>query len=360
MPTDTSRVHLKSISCEALVAQPGQFDTIIDVRSESEFALDHLPGAIHCPVLTDAERAQVGTLYKCSSPFDARRLGAALVASNIALALRSLLAERPRAWVPLVYCWRGGERSASMAHVMARVGWRVHQLEGGYRAFRRTVADALTTLPAQFRYRVLCGATGSGKSRLLRHLDRAGAQVLDLESLAAHRGSVLGGLPDQPQPSQKAFETRLWWNLRQLDLARPVFVESESRKIGDRQVPEALLEAMRGSECVSLELPGPERIRLLRDEYRHHERGLDRLCQQLSCLTTLHGRARVERWQALARLADWDVLVSCLLQEHYDPVYQRSIRTNYRRVSQAVRLPINSADSSDFERAACQLAQMDS
>jgi tRNA 2-selenouridine synthase len=351
-------VHLKTICCESLLAQWAQFDTIIDVRSESEFTLDRLPGAIHCPVLTDTERTEVGTLYKCSSPFDARRLGAARVASNIAMHLRSRFADRPRAWTPLVYCWRGGERSASIAHVMARVGWRVHQLEGGYRAFRRMVVEALTTLPARFRYRVLCGATGSGKSRLLRHLDRAGAQVLDLESLAAHRGSVLGGLPDHPQPSQKAFETRLWWNLRRLDPERPVFVESESRKIGDRQVPEVLLDSMRGSDCVSLELPAPERIRLLRDEYRHYERGPEQLCQQLSCLTALHGRTRVERWKALAQGASWDALVSSLLEEHYDPVYRRSIGSNYRRIGNAVCLPISSADCSDFEQAARQLAQL--
>jgi len=351
-------VHLKTLGCESLLAQWGQFDAIIDVRSESEFALDRLPGAVNCPVLTDSERVQVGTLYKCSSPFDARRLGAGLVAGNIALHLRSRFAGRPRAWTPVVYCWRGGERSASIAHVMARVGWRVHQLEGGYRAFRRMVAEALTTLPARLRYRVLCGATGSGKSRLLRHLDRAGAQVLDLEALAAHRGSVLGGLPDHPQPSQKAFETRLWWNLRRLDPERPVFVESESRKIGDRQLPEALLEAMRGSDCVSLELPGPERIRLLRDEYRHYERGPERLCDQLSCLTALHGRARVDHWKVLAQGADWDALVSCLLEEHYDPVYRRSIRNNYRRLDQALSLPIGGADSTHFEQAARRLAQM--
>jgi len=351
-------MHLKTISCESLLAQWAQFDTLIDVRSESEFAADHVPGAIHCSVLSDTERTEVGTVYRCNSPFEARRYGAALVANNIATHLRSRFADRPRAWAPLVYCWRGGERSASMAHVMARVGWRVHQLEGGYRAFRRMVVEALTTLPARFRYRVLCGATGSGKSRLLRHLDRVGAQVLDLESLAAHRGSVLGGLPDHPQPSQKAFETRLWWNLRRLDPDRPVFVESESRKIGDRQLPAALLDRMRESACVSLELPGPERVRLLRDEYRHYELGPEQLCQQLTCLTDLHGRARIERWKTLARGADWDALVSCLLAEHYDPVYRRSIVTNYRRVGEAVCLPIRTADSSDFDQAARQLAQM--
>jgi tRNA 2-selenouridine synthase len=350
-------VHPKSIACDAALADLAQFDTIIDVRSESEFAIDHLPGALNCPVLTDAERAEIGTIYKQVSPFDARRAGAALVAANIARHLRSCFPERPRTWSPLVYCWRGGERSASVAHVMGRVGWRVQQLEGGYRGFRRLVVEALAVLPTRLRYRVLCGATGSGKSRLLGHLQRAGAQALDLEALAAHRGSVLGDLPGCSQPSQKQFETRLWWVLGQLDTARPVFVESESRKVGNCQLPGALLDAMRQSDCVSLDLPVQQRIRLLRDEYRHYDRCPERLSEQLGCLTALHGAATVERWQAMVRKARWDELVGSLLAEHYDPVYRRSIQTNYRRVGEARCVRLDSADAADFERAAQQLAQ---
>jgi tRNA 2-selenouridine synthase len=240
---------------------------------------------------------------------------------------------------------------------MSRVGWRVQQLEGGYRAFRRLVVEALSVPPGRLRFRVLCGATGSGKSRLLGHLERAGAQVLDLEALAAHRGSVLGDLPGCSQPSQKRFDTRLWWALSHLDPARPVFVESESRKIGDCQLPGALLEAMRQSDCISLELPDPQRIRLLRDEYQHYEHCPDRLEEQLECLTALHGAATVERWQAMVRSARWDELVSCLLVEHYDPVYRRSIRTNYQRAGDARRVHLESADDAAFERAARALAQ---
>ena len=347
----------KTIACDAALADLAQFDTIIDTRSESEFGIDHLPGAVNCPVLTDAERVEVGTLYRQAGPFDARRAGASLVAANIARHLSTCFPERPRTWSPLVYCWRGGERSASIVHVMTRVGWRVQRLEGGYRAFRRLVVEALTALPTRFDYRVLCGATGSGKSRLLNHLDRAGAQVLDLEALAAHRGSVLGGFPGHPQPSQRQFETRLWWALRRLNPARPVFVESESRKIGDCQLPNALLDAMRQSVCVSLDLPAPQRIRLLRDEYRHYERCPQQLCEQLDCLTALHGAVTIERWKALVRNARWDELVACLLNEHYDPVYRRSIGTNYRRAGEAICLSIPSADGADFERAAHELAQ---
>jgi tRNA 2-selenouridine synthase len=350
-------VYLNTIACEAALADLALFDTVIDVRSEAEFAIDHLPGAVNCPVLSDAERSEIGTIYRQVSPFDARRAGAALVAANIARHLHRCFPDRPRAWSPLVYCWRGGERSASFAHVMARIGWRVHQLQGGYRAFRRGVVEALETLPQRFHYRVLCGATGSGKSRLLVELDRAGAQVLDLEALAAHRGSVLGGLPGCCQPSQKGFETRLWWALSRLDAGRAVFVESESRRIGACQLPSALLEAMRRSDCVRLELSVQQRIGLLRDEYRHYERCPEQLCEQLDWLTTLHGQATVERWKGLATSGQWDALVACLLQEHYDPVYLRSIRANYRNAGQAREVVLASADSADFERAARELAQ---
>jgi len=350
-------VHPKSIACHAALEDLAQFDTVIDARSESEFLIDHLPGAVNCPVLTDAERARIGTLHRQESPFEARRAGAALVAVNIARYLGTCFPERPRTWSSLVYCWRGGERSASFAHVLGRIGWRVQQLEGGYRAFRRFVVDALAVLPNRLRYRVLCGATGSGKSRLLRHLERAGAQVLDLEFLAAHRGSVLGDLPGCSQPSQKQFETRLWWVLSHLDPARPVFVESESRKVGNCQLPSALLDAMRQSDCVNLELSVPHRIQLLRDEYRHYEDCPDRLSGQLDCLTALHGAATVARWKALVQSASWDALVGCLLAEHYDPVYHRSIQTNYWRVGAAARVSLSSADEVDFEQAARELAR---
>jgi tRNA 2-selenouridine synthase len=349
-------VHLRTVDCEWALAQLAQFDTIIDTRSPAEFAQDHLPGAINCAALNDAERAHVGTLYKQASPFEARRAGAAHVARNISVHLRSALGERPRSWTPLVYCWRGGERSASMVHVMARVGWKAHQLEGGYRAFRRAVIESLDTLPARYRYRVLCGATGSGKSRLLDQLRLAGAQVLDLELLAAHRGSVLGAHPGMPQPAQKRFETRLWWSLRRLDPSRPVFVEAESRKIGDRQLPDAMLNALRGAECISLDLPLPERIRLLRDEYRHYESMPQLLCAQLDCLTALHGTAKVARWKQGVHAGDWDGVVASLLEEHYDPVYRRSLGNNFPQAGTGITVRLASAEACAFEQAARRLA----
>ena len=344
------------IACEEALRRLAQFDALIDVRSESEFAEDRIPGAINCPVLDDAQRAEIGTLHQQDSPFAARRRGAALVARNIARHLESTFADQPRDWKPLVYCWRGGQRSSALAHVLARVGWPARQLEGGYRAYRRAVVQALAELPARFELRVICGTTGSGKSRLLRALEREGAQVLDLEDLAHHRGSVLGGLPQRPQPSQKQFETRIWWRLRGFDPGRAVFVESESRKVGDLRVPDALIERMRASACLRLELPLPQRIALLRDEYLHLEQDRATLAQQLDCLAPLHGRDKVQQWQRLAARGAWAELVECLLRDHYDPVYLKSIGRNFARVADAPVLAPASAAEQDFVRLAREIA----
>jgi len=345
-----------TISLAEYLQHRARFQALLDARSESEFADDHLPGAINAPVLHDDERAEIGTLYKQVSPFHARRRGAALVARNIGAFLESALADKPRDWTPLVYCWRGGERSAALTHVLGRVGWHARQLEGGYRAYRRHVVAELTVLPARFDFRVVCGKTGSGKSRLLQQLASAGAQVLDLEQLAHHRGSVLGGLPSLPQPSQKTFESRIWSVLSDLAPERPVFVESESRKVGDLRVPDALILAMRAAVCIRVEVPTAERVRLLRDEYEHLERSPAHLTAQLDCLVALHGRERVEGWKSLAERGRWDELVERLLVEHYDPAYQRSIRRNFLQIDGAQVLAISEGTCDAFATAARALA----
>ena len=329
-----------------------QFDAIIDTRSPAEYAEDHLPDAVSCPVLDDSERAQVGTLYKQVSPFEARKAGAALVARNIARHIEERFAGKPKDWRALVYCWRGGKRSGAMVHVLREIGWEAKQLDGGYKAYRRFVIEQLTTLPAQFEFRVLCGATGSGKSRLLHALADAGAQVLDLEHLAAHRGSVLGGLPERPQPAQKMFDTLLWQNLARFDPARPVYVEGESRKIGQLQVPEALINAMRASDCVLVEAGLATRVELLLDEYSHYPADRAALGAQLDCLADLHGRERIGEWKALAERAEWRKFVERLLLEHYDPAYRRSSASNYAKLPAARRLQVQSPAQQEFARLA--------
>ncbi len=334
-----------------------RFDAIVDTRSPAEYAEDHVPGAVSAPVLGDDERAMVGTLYKQASQFDARKVGAALVAKNVARHVETLFRGKDPGWRPLVYCWRGGKRSAAMAHVLREIGWEAATLEGGYKAYRRWVVAQLEALPGGLDFRVVHGATGSGKSRLLGALREAGAQVLDLEALAAHRGSVLGDLPGQAQPSQKWFESLLLKELAALDASHPVYVEGESKKIGEIQVPEALIARMRAAECVVLETDADARVELLLDEYRHFLADTKSLNAQLDCLVGLHGRAKVEEWKSLAARGEWRELVARLLAEHYDPAYRRSSARNFARLPGAGIVRIASADQAAFARAARALIE---
>jgi tRNA 2-selenouridine synthase len=343
------------LSFEDVLQQLDSFDAIIDARSPSEYALDHLPGAINAPVLDDEQRIRVGTMYKQIGSFDAKKVGAALVARNIADHVEQLWIDQPRDWRPLVYCWRGGNRSGSMAHILAKIGWPVAQLDGGYKAFRAHVNAALEQAPA-LNFKVICGTTGSGKSRLLEVLHAQGAQVLDLEQLAAHRGSVLGNLPSQPQPSQKAFESSIWNVLRRFDPARPVFVESESKKVGNLRVPAALMETMRASDCISLTLSRANRVRLLMEDYEHFLVSPASLNEQLEHLTSLHGREKISRWQTMSNAGDMAPLVEELLADHYDPAYLRSIDRNFLKFDQAAPLELSDIDQAAFTAAARHLA----
>ncbi|HCY62769.1 MAG TPA: tRNA 2-selenouridine(34) synthase MnmH [Oxalobacteraceae bacterium] len=344
---------------EEILSQLDRFHTIIDVRSEGEFAEDHLPGAINCPVLNNEERARVGTLYKQVGSFEAKKLGAALVARNIAHHLDTVFADKPREWKPLVYCWRGGNRSGSMAHILAKIGWPAVQLDGGYKEYRRHVNAALTELPGRYSFRVIGGPTGSGKSELLRTLEQAGAQVLDLEQLAAHRGSVLGHLPSQPQPTQKTFESTIWQALRSFDPACPVFVESESKKVGNLRVPEALMDRMRASPCIALSLDMAGRVALLMREYEHFVAAPDDLNRQLECLLHLHGRENLGRWQEMASSGAMAPLVEELLKQHYDPAYMRSINRNFTHFPDARPIVLPDISSQSFAAAARALLEQD-
>src|SRR5260370_15983300 len=277
------------------VAQLGAVEEWLAGGSPAEFALDHVPEALNCAVLDDAERAYVGTLYKQVSPFDAKKIGAALVAKNIAQNIEERCRGRDRGRRPFVYCWRGGQRSSAMAHVLRQVGWDAATLSGGYRAYRREVMVQLQKMPRRFSFQVVCGATGSGKSRLLAALAAQGAQVLDLEHLARHRGSLLGELPGDPQPSQKMFDSLVWSALKRFESARPVFAEAESKKIGQLQVPARLLARMREGECLRLEVPVAERVRFLIEEYRHFLEEPPALTEKLQCLTSRCRHAVIHR-----------------------------------------------------------------
>jgi tRNA 2-selenouridine synthase len=329
------------------------FDDILDVRSPAEYADDHLPGAINVPVLNNEERARIGTLFTQASPFEAKKQGATLIARNIANHLEETFDGRKKDWRPLVYCWRGGMRSGAMAHILAQIGWKAGQLEGGYKAYRRYVIAALEALPAKFDFCVISGATGSGKSHLLHALAEQGGQVLDLEELAQHRGSLLGGLPGQSQPTQKTFETRLWNVLRTFTPERPVYIEAESRKIGIVNVPLALLNRIRASSsCVHIEASQEARVALLMNDYAHFLDNPELLNKRLTPLIELHGHPVITRWCEMARQGEWGPLIGELLTRHYDPAYRHSSGLCHRSPDSIRTLPLTSLDRDSLHKAA--------
>jgi len=321
------------------------FDTLIDARSPAEFALDHIPGAINCPVLDDEERRIVGTLYKQQGAFEARRVRGAMVAANLAKHLRERFADRPANWKPLVYCWRGGLRSGSMVTWLRLVGWDAQQLAGGYKSFRHHVLEQLESLCPRLPLRILCGATGSAKTRVLQALARRGAQVLDLEDFARHKGSLLGALPGVPQPSQKHFETRIAQVLESIDLDRPLYVEGESPRIGRIALPLPMVARMRESPCIEIAATPEARLAYLLRDYAYLGDNAEALANQLGMLKELQGKETVQRWQAWARAGELSPLFAELMALHYDPHYARSQARHFTAWPERAR--VESSDLSD-------------
>jgi len=334
-------VSVQLIPAEQALIRLGSFSAVIDARSEGEYAEDHLPGAVNWPSLNDAERKIVGTQYKQINAFEAKKQGAAMVARNVAGHIERELLDKPKEWQPLVYCWRGGKRSGSLALILDQIGFKVSLVEGGYKAFRAALVADLPQLSARFHYEVVCGTTGSGKTRFLQALAEQGAQVLDLEALANHRSSVLGLIPGQAQPTQKAFDTRIWTALQAFDPAKPVYIESESKKVGNVVVPESLIAVMRRSPCLHLYLNEEERVKLLLQDYDFFVRDIEFFCDRLGALTEARGKAVVADWQDRARSGDVADVVRELLTKHYDPVYLQSMQRNFEQYSSAKQLTPN-------------------
>ena len=326
-------------------------DDLIDVRSPSEFAEDRLPGALNLPVLDDAERARIGTIYVQHSRFQARRLGGALVARNAARHLEEALADRPQGWHPLVYCWRGGQRSGSFATILAQVGWRVAVLEGGYRSWRRLVVRALYDGPLRWRLVALDGNTGTAKTDLLHRAAARGAQVLDLEGLAHHRGSIFGADP-AGQPAQKGFESALMAALAPFDPARPVLVEAESPRLGALTLPPSLWAALRAAPRVEIRAPLPARAAYLARAYADVTADRARLAGLLDRLRPFHPADRIDAWQALAAAQAHADLAAALMTHHYDPRYAKG---RARHAPAPIVLDTPSLDEAELDRLADRL-----
>ena len=344
------------LKLDQFLSELDSFDLVIDVRSPAEFALDHIPGAVNFPVLSNDERVQIGTLYKQVSPFAAKKLGAALVSKNIAEHIEKHLLELPREWRPLIYCWRGGERSGAFTHILNRIGWKAMQLESGYQGFRRTVIDGLEQAASTFTFQVICGMTGSGKTRVLQEVGQLGHQILDLEGLAVHRGSVLGNEPNIDQPSQKGFETALWNALRKLDPSQPVVVESESKKVGGLHIPDALMEKIRNGACIELRSSTQTRVSWLIREYHHFLTGTDNFKDKLALLTTHYGKVQIAKWNEAIDAGNFPELVEELLVKHYDPSYQSSIVRNFPQYKIENYVQLENDSDQAFAQAAKAIA----
>lgn len=300
------------------------FDDVIDVRSPAEFAEDHVPGAVNLPVLDDDERARVGTVYTRESRFRARRIGAALVARNAARHLEGYLADKHAGYRPLVYCWRGGQRSGSFALILGQIGWQAGVVAGGWRAYRRLVAEALYDRPFPAPVFVLDGNTGTAKTAILHEVAARGGQMIDLEGLAGHRGSLFGLVAGDVQPSQKAFESALAMAVARLDPARPVLVEAESNRIGALRLPPALWRAMCAAPRLVIEAPLAERAVWLATAYGDLTRDPALLLARINDLTPFQPRERIAAWRAMAVAGEFEALASALMAHHYDPRYERA------------------------------------
>jgi tRNA 2-selenouridine synthase len=340
------------------VADLGAFSELIDARSPSEYAADHVPGAINCPVLDDEERRIVGTTYVQVSAFEARKIGGAMVARNIAAHLDERFRDKPRDWRPLVYCWRGGLRSGSFVTWLRMVGWDAQQLQGGYKAWRAHVMAVIAERAPQLKVRLLCGPTGSAKTKVLEALGRMGEQVLDLEALAAHRGSVLGDIPGKSQPTQKGFETLLAQQLAGFDLSRTVWVEAESRRIGRIALPDALLQRMRTSPVVEIRATHEARLAHLLDEYAWLGDDRARLADKLGALRELLPKELLSQWQRWALDGNLPPLFAELMTKHYDPLYARSQGRHLQRLPGAMSLEAGDLSPQGVERLARQVAQL--
>ncbi|WP_095595756.1 tRNA 2-selenouridine(34) synthase MnmH [Actibacterium pelagium] len=330
------------------------FDEIIDVRSPAEFAEDHLPGAVSMPVMSNEERAEIGTIYVQDSPFTARKKGAAVVARNAARHLETLLADKPKGYRPLVYCWRGGQRSGSFAVILRQIGWQAEVVEDGYRAYRRLVQQAMYDAPCPFPVVVLAGDTGTAKTAILAELKRQGTQVLDLEGLANHRGSIFGAMPEG-QPAQKGFESALAAQMAAMDPVRPVVVEAESNKVGDIRLPPAIWHAMMKAPRIEVAAPVEARATYLTRTYTDTLPNTDGVVALIQSLSDLHPKDRIAGWVELAQKTEWQELSQELMLHHYDPRYARTSRRN---PAPETRLDLSDLSDATLRDTAGQIADL--
>lgn len=337
-----------------------RIDEIIDVRSPAEFTEDHIPGALNLPVFSNEERAEIGTIYKQESPFLARRKGAAIVSHNIASHIQEHLRDRPEKWRPLIHCWRGGQRSRAFAHICAEIGWACFLLEGGYKTYRGQVLDGLRATPSGLKIIIISGKTGVGKTHLLQAIDKQGGQVIDLESLACHKGSLLGADPAQNQPTQRYFESHLYDKMRRFDHTKPVFIEAESSRVGDIAIPKELWHKMRAAPMIELEASLETRLDLLKADYPHLlDREASDLHKLIDGMTKRYGKETTTNWRTDLQMGNFDNFIYQILADHYDPSYERTSGRHERTLIGTVELRKNNASNLDKLGQRCLMLAAD-
>lgn len=335
-----------------------EWDIVCDARSPSEFAEDRVPGATSTPVLSDEERAEVGTLYKLDA-FAAKKLGSALVAANLAGIIRREFLQREKKERVLVYCWRGGDRSLSLAHTLSRIGFEVATIDRGYKGYRAQVSRRVEEL-GRFGVHIVAGRTGSAKGKLLEELERHGGQVIDLERCADHKGSILGEElhTNFTQPTQKMFESRIAHVARNFDPARPIFVEGESSLIGKCLIPQSLWARMKVADVTEVRLPMPERVKWLRSQYRYFETThVDRLKGKLKQLVSKRSHAVVDNWLAQVDAGEWDAFVEDMLVNHYDEAYAAAAERDRAGAASRGFLELESLADEEYARGAIELLE---
>ena len=325
-------------------------DMIIDVRSPAEFEIDHIPGAINMPVLYNEERAEIGTMYKQVSTFHARRYGGAIVARNISKHILASLQDKSKEFRPMIYCWRGGQRSNSFARICSEIGWQTYVLDGGYKAYRKKVLTELESKIPPIKPILISGPTGTGKTRLLKEIQQTGGQILDLEALANHRGSLLGLRPGEKQPTQKFFESLLLQSVKKLNKDEPVFVEAESSKIGEIQIPKYLFNLMKTAPLIEIYMPLENRAQFLVKEYEYLQTHTQALFKLFDAMLYRHGEEKTNVWRELAENKRWHKLAVELICSHYDPAYRSSSMRKLRKVDCIVQIDI--ANNAPFKKAA--------
>lgn len=301
---------------------------IIDVRSQGEYEEDHIPGAINLPILSDEERAEVGTVYKNVSQEKAKALGLRYSGPKLEEYYEKVLEFRMNHKEVCFYCFRGGMRSHSIAKVMELLGERVHVLEGGYKTYRSYVIEELGKF-SDYSFNVIHGYTGSGKTVLLNRYKGNGRNVIDLEGLAKNRGSVFGDIGIDEKISQKKFDSLLLKELK-LNRGAAIFVESESKRIGSVLIPDHVFEKMQEGRHFFLKTKMEDRIKIIRDDYLRdtNEKVLSEIRGKIEKLKKQLGNEKLDELLNKFDEANYDYVIEKLMVDYYDPWYEKSI-VNY-------------------------------